>query len=429
MTTAQDLSNEIKKDRSREFITMVKPCGPICNLDCTYCYYLEKKSLFKKGEHFRMQKDVLHSYVKNVIESSDFELVQFVWHGGEPTLMGIKFFKEVLEIQKRIAEEQDVEKKIVNIIQTNGVLLDDEWCKFLYENKFWVGLSLDGPKLLHDASRRYKNGYSTHRDVIKGFKNLLEVGINPDILCTLNSTNADHPAEIYNYFKSLGANWLQFLPIVARDSNGSLKKESVKPEQYGYFLNTVFDIWVRNDVETIIVQAFVESLLAHSNKPASLCINAETCGNALVVEHDGSVYSCDHFVNSEHLLGNISNDKLIDMIQSDFQEEFGNAKKDRLSDDCLSCEFLNLCRGGCPKDRKKLGSSYVIAHEVGRNGARDGVHELCIGLKQYFVHTGPIFKRMVELAKLNLPVSTVSKELKGSESALSKEVKAKRRQK
>lgn len=380
------------------FIIMAKPSGPACNLDCRYCYYLGKTRLFPAGERFHMTTDVLETYVRSFIEASPGPVVHFVWHGGEPTLLGAGFYRNALELQTRYLPPGWT---CINNLQTNGVLLDDEWCAFLAERRFHVGISIDGPARLHDASRTDKAGRPTHELVVRALRLLQRHGIQPDVLCTLNAVTAPHAVEVYRFFLDHGVRWLQFLPVVQRTADGGVSDWSVTPDALGTFLCTVFDEWIRHDVGRIAVQTFEECLQVWMGEPASLCIMAETCGRVLAMEHDGSMFSCDHFVDLEHRLGDVSTDVLAGLIDAPQQVAFGNAKRDRLPRYCRDCPVLSACNGGCPKDR------FV--------SAPDGEHDLnylCAGYRRFYEHVAPYMARMATLARGPTHVSAIMRELK-----------------
>ena len=380
------------------FVIMAKPSGPACNLDCGYCYYLGKTRLFPAGERLQMTLDVLEAYVRSFIESSPGPLLHFVWHGGEPTLPGVDFYRRALQFQERYLPPGWT---CVNNLQTNGVLLDDEWCLFLAEHKFHVGLSLDGPARLHDVCRTDKGGHPTHERVTGALRSLRRHGIQPDVLCTLNAVNAPHAVEVYRFFLDQGVRWLQFLPVVQRNANGGVSDWSVTPEALGAFLCTVFDEWVRHDVGRIAVQTFEECLQVWMGEPASLCIMAETCGRVLAMEHDGSVYSCDHFVEPEHRLGDLSLHSLASLVDAPAQVTFGRAKRDGLPRYCQDCPVLFACNGGCPKDR------FASAP-----GGEQGLNYLCAGYRRFYEHVAPYMARMVTLGRRKTHVSAIMAELK-----------------
>jgi uncharacterized protein len=382
-------------------VAMVKPVGPICNFACGYCYYLAKSSLFGPGERFRMDRRVLESYVRELIAASPGPVVNFVWHGGEPTLAGTSFYAEALELQARyIPEGWTCE----NNLQTNGSLLDDTWCAFLAEHRFSVGLSLDGPARLHDAGRPDRRGRPTHARVMRGLHALRAHGIEPDVLCTLNARSAAAPTEVYRFFLAEDVRWLQFLPVVLRDPEGGVSPWSVSPEAMGEFLCAVFDEWVRHDVGRIGVQNFLESLLVASGRPANLCIVAETCGRVLAVEHDGGVYSCDHFVDPAHRLGNVTGDGIGVLVGGPVQRAFGEAKRDSLPAYCRACPVRAYCNGGCPKDR------FATTPD-----GEAGLNYLCAGYRRFFCHARPKLEAMAAHSRLGRSPAAIMAELEAAE--------------
>ena len=382
-------------------VVMAKPVGPVCNFDCGYCYYLGKTSLFPPGERYRMDHGVLEAYVRAFIAASPGPVVSFVWHGGEPTLVGTSFYAEALALQERYLPEGWT---CENNLQTNGSLLDDAWCAFLAEHRFSVGISIDGPARLHDWGRPDRRGRPTHDRVMRGLRNLRAHGIEPDVLCTLNAQNALHPTEVYRFFLAEDVRWLQFLPVVSRDPQGSVSSWSVSPEAMGEFLGAIFDEWVRHDVGRIGVQNFLESLLVATGKPANLCIVAETCGRVLAVEHDGGVYSCDHFVDPAHRLGDVASDGIGPLVEGATQRAFGDAKRDSLPAYCRACPVLAFCNGGCPKDR-------FAATPDGE----PGLNYLCAGYRRYFGHIEPYLARMAALARVGRSPATIMAELELAE--------------
>ncbi|MHB8319839.1 MAG: anaerobic sulfatase maturase [Acidimicrobiales bacterium] len=383
------------------FVVMAKPTGALCNLDCSYCYYLPKAQLFPAGERFRMRPEVLEAYINAVIAASDGLVVQFAWHGGEPTLAGLDFFRNVVELQERHLPPRS---RCVNHLQTNGTLLDDRWCSFLAEHRFAVGISIDGPAEVHDALRRDRRGRPTHARVMRGFRRLREAGVEPDVLCTLNATTAAYPLEVYRFFLDEEVRWLQFLPVVEALPSGRASHRSVDPEAMGAFLCRVFDEWVRYDVGRIGVQNFVEPLLVVSGKPANLCVMAETCGRVPALEHDGTLFSCDHFVDPAHRLGDITTDELRALLDGDEQVAFGAAKRDGLPACCKTCEVRFLCNGGCPKDR------FVAA----RSG-EGTLNYLCAGYRRFYSHALPFLVRMADLVREGSSSAAIMAELEANE--------------
>jgi uncharacterized protein len=386
---------------TQPFLVMAKPVGPICNLDCGYCYYLGKKTLFPRGERFRMRPEVLETYVAQYIAASPGPLVHFVWHGGEPTLAGIDFYRRVVELQARHLPEG---WRCLNSLQTNGTLLDDAWGAFLAEHGFLVGLSLDGPPPLHDAGRVDRRGRPTSDRALRGLRTLRAHGIDPEVLCTLHAGNAGHPLEVYRFFLDLGISWIQFIPVVRRDADGHPDRWSVSPEEMGDFLCSVFDEWIRYDLGRIGVQNFLEPFLVAKGQPANLCVMSETCGRALALEHDGSVYACDHFVDAHHRLGSIGTEDLRALVDAPAQRAFGAAKRHDLPDACLACDVRRFCHGGCPKDRLASGA-----------GGEPGLNFLCAGYQRFYRHVSPYLARMAALVLQGHPVTQIAHELETAE--------------
>ncbi len=386
---------------SEPFVVMAKPVGPVCNLDCRYCYYLGKTTLFSSNERFRMSPEVLEAYVASFIAASPGPVVHFVWHGGEPTLAGVGFYRRALELQRRHLPDG---WRVVNNLQTNGTLLDEAWCTFLAENHFAVGISIDGPAHLHDAYRGDRRGRPTHDRVMRGLRLLRAHGIDPDVLCTLNAATAAHPSEVYRFFVDEAVRWLQFLPVVERAAGGGVSERSVAPEAMGEFLCSVFDEWVRYDVEKIGVQNFLECLLVVTGQSVNLCVMSETCGQVLALEHDGSVYSCDHFVDTAHRLGDVTSDGLGALVAASEQVAFGDAKRDGLPVCCVECPVGFLCNGGCPKDRFARSP----------NGEA-GLNYLCPGYRRFYGHVLPYLERMGLLAGAGRPIAAITEELEEAE--------------
>ncbi len=365
---------------TRDFQVMVKPIAAVCNLDCTYCYYLEKKDLYPKAKLFRMADDLLESYISQHIAASPSETISFSWHGGEATLLGLDYFQRIVELQKKYLPAG---RSIRNGMQTNGTMLDDEWCRFLATERFAIGLSIDGPRELHDVYRYAKNGKATHSQVIKAYHMLRQHGVQTDVLCVVHNLNVLQPAAVYRFFKDLGVEYLQFLPLIMRDGKGSVTPETVPAEAYGKFLSTIFHEWIRNDIGRIVVQNFDEAARPFFGQEHTLCIWRETCGDVVVVEHNGDFYSCDHFVNREHHLGNVRDTPLAELLERPALREFGSNKRDKLPAYCRKCEVLSLCNGGCPKDR------FIKTPD-----GEEGLNYLCAGLKHYFSYTAPYLLRM-----------------------------------
>lgn len=383
---------------SREFQVMVKPIAAVCNMDCRYCYYLEKKDLYPEARLFRMTDDLLESYIVQHIAACPTELIYFSWHGGEPTVLGLDYFRRIVELQRKY---QPPGRTIRNGIQTNGTLLDEEWCRFLAAQGFSVGLSMDGPRELHDRYRISKGGTATHKRVLQTYRILRQHRIPCDMLCVVHNQNVRQPTAVYRFFKELGVEYLQFLPLVMRDKEGRFTAESVPAEAYGNFLCTIFREWIRNDIGRIGIQNFDEAARPSLGMNHALCVARETCGDVVVVEHNGDLYSCDHFVDREHRLGNIREMPLVELLESPALREFGRRKRDGLPRYCRECEVRGLCNGGCPKDR-------LIRTPDGENG----LNYLCAGLKQFFTYSRPYLERMGTLWRANAPLERLMSQLR-----------------
>ena len=368
-----------------EFQVFAKPGGAICNLACDYCYYLEKERLYPGVSAFRMSDRLLERYIAQHIAASSGSVIRFSWHGGEPTSLGVDYFRNIVRLQARHAPP-DVQ--IANAIVTNGTLLDAEWCQFLSMAGFAVGLSLDGPRELHDAYRSTKGRKSTHNEVMRGWCLLQEHRVPCDILCVVHDRNVRYPKEVYRFFKQIGATYVGFLPLVERkdDPPGAAAEHSVSAETYGSFLCTIFDEWVRHDIGRIMVQVFDEAARPIRGLEPSLCIFRETCGDIPVLEHNGDLYSCDHFVDDRHLLGNITETSLAELLVSPAQLQFGNDKRDSLPRYCRQCDVRAMCNGGCPKDR------FIRTPD-----GEEGLNYLCAGFKQFFRHSRSTFEQLVPL--------------------------------
>jgi uncharacterized protein len=400
----------LPKSAQRAFHLLAKPTGAICNLDCTYCFFLSKELLYP-GSRFRMAEELLEKYLSQLIEAhAGAREVIVAWQGGEPTLMGLDFFRRSVEIADRYRGKG---QKIVHTIQTNGTLVDDPWAAFFSENDFLVGLSIDGPAKLHDAYRVDKGGKGSFDRVMAGLAALRRHGVDWNALCTVHAANQDHGREIYRFLRDdCGARYMQFIPIVERATaellpianhgwgerakdrplyvqDGSLVAErSVSADGYGRFLIDVFEDWVRRDVGEVYVQMFDVALANWYGQPPGLCVHSETCGLALALEHNGDVYSCDHYVEPAYRLGNISESRLLDLVALPQQREFGLAKRDSLPQYCLDCEVRFACHGGCPKDR------FATTPD-----GQAGLHYLCPSYKAFFGHIEPVMRQMCDLLK------------------------------
>jgi uncharacterized protein len=372
------------------FHVLAKPKGAICNLACRYCFYSQKVDLYKDGSFF-MTEEVLDSYIRQVIQGHSSTEVTIAWQGGEPTLMGLDFFKRSIEIERKYVRPGQT---IVNTIQTNGSLLDDEWCAFLHDNNFLVGISIDGPRELHDQLRVDMSGRPTFDQVMRGLRLLQKHRVEHNALVTINAVNANHPLRVYRFLRDeAGFRYIQFIPIVERERCEDMKtaskvtKETVNPGKYGRFMMGTFDEWVKRDVGEIFVQTFDVALANWYGEPPTICTNAVTCGTALALEHNGDLYSCDHFVDREHLLGNILDTPMVALIGSQQQQKFG-ASKALLPRYCRVCDVRFACHGGCPKDRFSR-----TPH------GEQGLNYLCSGYKSFFHHIDRPMRMMSDLLR------------------------------
>jgi uncharacterized protein len=381
--------------------------GPLCNLDCTYCYYLEKESLYPRSRDFRMTPEVLERYIQQYIGSQDMPEVSFGWQGGEPTLLGLEFFRTVVALQAKHSQG----KKVSNTIQTNGTLLDDEWCAFFAREEFLVGLSVDGPQDLHDTYRVDKGGNPTFEKVMRGLELLKKHDAQFNTLTVVNRANVEHPLRVYRFLDEAGSRFFQFIPLVEREpgpdsvshglglaippgpsssqgSDAEVTPWSVPPEAYGRFLISIFDQWIRRDVGRIFVQLFDHALGKWVGMRKGLCVFNETCGEALALEHNGDLYSCDHYVYPEYRLGNILVTSLTELAESPTQNAFGEAKRDTLPRYCLECPVLFACNGECPKHR------FTKTPE-----GEGGLNYLCRAYRRFFTHVAPHMETMAALLK------------------------------
>jgi len=362
---------------SRIFQVFVKPGGSICNLDCRYCYYLDKEHLYPETESFRMPDIILEEYIVQHIEASTEPMIRFSWHGGEPTALGLDYFRKIVALQRR---HQPGNQLIVNGIQTNGTLLDEEWCRFLAAEGFAVGLSLDGPQELHDRYRLTKGGKPTFKQAMSGYELLWKHRVHTDILCVVNSDNVRCPLRVYRFFKQIKAPYVSFLPLVEPQpgNKDSVSDRTVPAEAFGVFLCSIFDEWINRDIGRIKIQIFEEAARTAFGQDHSLCIFREICGDIPVIEHNGDFFSCDHFVNPGYCLGNIIETPLVELLESPKQKAFGQAKLDTLPGCCQACEVRAMCNGGCPKDR------FLRTPD-----GEAGLNYLCAGYKRFFTHCLP----------------------------------------
>lgn len=381
------------------FNVTLKPRGAICNLDCQYCYYLNKEALYP-GSSFRMSDETLEIFTRQYIEAQKVPEVTFSWQGGEPTLMGLDFYRKAVAYQKKYRRPG---MQVNNTFQTNGTLLDQDWCLFFQDNNFLVGLSLDGPKSLHDAYRINKGGDPTFEGVMAGLALLKKHAIDFNILTTVHNLNASYPLQVYRFLRDeVQAQFLQFIPIVDRNQlanklhKSKVNAHSISALQYGDFLITIFDEWIQHDVGQTFVQIFDVALAVSMGMRAGLCIFEPTCGQALAMEHNGDLYACDHFVEPDFKLGNIHQTTLMDLISSPAQTAFGQNKLDKLPTDCRECNVRFICNGGCPKDR-------ILTTK----GNEEGLNYLCAGYKAFFNHIQHPMQIMAYLLRSGRPATDI----------------------
>ncbi len=413
-------ASEAPASRPSGFHVLTKPIGPICNLDCTYCFYLEKEKLYPHEHKWAMNAELLEEYIRQYIAAQDAGEVHFAWQGGEPTLLGVEFFQRAADLQRKHAHG----KQVHNALQTNGTLLDDQWCEFFAREKFLVGLSIDGPEQLHDVYRVDKNGAGTFASVMNGLKFLKKHAVDFNTLTVVNRENGDWPLDVYRFLKEIGSRFMQFIPLVERAAAGVVNVKvrgielasppvagisgdapgmdspvtpwSVESKQYGRFLCAIFDAWVRRDVGRTFVQIFDVALSSWMGLGSPLCVFAEKCGVAVAMEHNGDLYSCDHYVYPQYKLGNVMNTTLADMLASPRQIKFGNDKSETLPAYCRNCEVRFACNGECPKHR------FVQTPD-----GEPGLNYLCAGYKQFFNHIDPYMKTMAELLRAGRPADEI----------------------
>lgn len=416
--TSKDTQNMVPIPQGLHVVA--KPIGPACNLYCDYCFYLEKQALFGDGENYRMNDAVLSAYITQYITSQPTPVVEFVWQGGEPTLLGIEFFQRAIELQKPYLKQ----KTIINSLQTNGTLLTDAWCYFLKKHHFLVGISIDGPKDIHDRYRRDRTGSGSFEKAIAGLKLLQKHGIEYNVMACVARDTARYPLEVYHFLKQQGVKFIQFFPVIERvpddcsrqyglrlsgpasldtkEQNTEITEWTVFPENYSDFLIAVYEEWVRNDVGEVFVMNFEWALNAWLGNPSPVCIHANQCGRSLVMEHNGDVYACDHCVYPQYKLGNILSDDLSDMADKSLQSGFGISKETALPRWCRECDVLAACRGGCPKHR----FAQTLYGEP-------GLHYLCEGYRKFFLHIRRYLRVMTQLLEHGYPASMVMDAIKG----------------
>ena len=403
------MNDNIANPFAKPLYVMLKPAGAHCNLACKYCYYLEKNKLYPTAQRHLMSDEMLEQFTREYIEVQTMNQVLFTWHGGEPLLRSIDFYRKALSLQQKYAGG----RRIDNVIQTNGTLLTDEWCEFFAQNHWLVGISIDGPQPDHDHYRLTAAGKPSWKKVMQGIKLLKKHGVEWNAMAVVNAYNANHPLEFYRFFKENGCQFLQFTPIVerlTRHEDGrtlasladkdeiSLSEASVVPEQWGYFLCAIFDEWVRKDVGKIFVEIFDCTLANWMGISPGICAYSKECGHAGVMEHNGDVYSCDHFVFPEYKLGNIRDHSLIDMLYGEQQQEFSRLKHSSLPRQCKECDMEFACHGECPKNRfmkDKYGDS--------------GLNYLCPGYYHYYQHVAPYMDYMKQELMSQRPPSNIMK--------------------
>ena len=403
------MNDNIANPFAKPLYVMLKPAGAHCNLACKYCYYLEKNKLYPTAQRHLMSDEILEQFTREYIEAQTMSQVLFTWHGGEPLLRSIDFYRKALSLQQKYAGG----RRIDNVIQTNGTLLTDEWCEFFAQNHWLVGISIDGPQPDHDHYRLTAAGKPSWKKVMQGIKLLKKHGVEWNAMAVVNADNANHPLEFYRFFKENGCQFLQFTPIVERQTRHedgrtlasladkdeiSLSEASVAPEQWGYFLCAIFDEWVRKDVGKIFVEIFDCTLANWMGISPGICAYSKECGHAGVMEHNGDVYSCDHFVFPEYKLGNIRDYSLIDMLYGEQQQEFSRLKHSSLPRQCKECDMEFACHGECPKNRfmkDKYGDS--------------GLNYLCPGYYHYYQHVAPYMDYMKQELMAQRPPSNIMK--------------------
>jgi uncharacterized protein len=385
------------------FHVLAKPTGAICNLGCSYCFFLDKEAMYE-GSRFHMSDEDLERYISQLIDGHSSSVVTVAWQGGEPTLMGIDFYRRAIEIQDRYRKPGTT---FENTIQTNGTLLTDEWCDFLKENDFLVGISIDGPEPLHDVHRVTKKGMGTFAKVMRGVRLLQKHEVEYNVLTTVNSVNGDFPLDVYRFLRDeVGTAWMQFIPVVERvDEFGdpafldgaAVSERSVGSQQFGRFLSVIFDEWVRNDVGEVFVQTFEAAARNWMGLGSSgMCVFNETCGLGVALEHNGDLYSCDHFVEPDYLLGNIADVDMGDLVGSVRQHTFGMDKRDSLPEFCMDCDVRFACQGECPKNRF-----------IDTPGGEAGLNYLCAGFKDFFHHIDEPMKDIVDALESGAMAATV----------------------
>jgi len=379
-----------------DFQVFVKPVGAACNLACSYCYYLKNGKFYPEEKNYRMPEDLLEEYIIQHISASSGPVIFFSWHGGEPTMAGLSYFRRIVELQRKHRPENC---RIVNGLQTNGTLLDEDWCRFLADENFVVGISLDGPEDLHSLYRCSNDGTSSFDRVLRGYQLLKFYGITTEILCVVNAENVGHPLRVYRFFKQLQAEFITFLPLVEQLTSGNdlVTARTVPAKAFGEFMIAIFDEWKVFDIGKIKIQIFEEALRTAFDLEHTLCIFKKTCGNVPVVEHNGDFYSCDHYVDRNHFVGNIRKNSLLELLESPVQKVFGQAKLTTLPNYCLKCEVRSMCNGACPKDR------FITTPD-----GEPGLNYLCEGYLLFFNHCKPFVDEVSEIWRNNEPLNNNS---------------------
>jgi uncharacterized protein len=399
------METETANRTAADFQVFVKPVGSLCNLHCHYCYYLEKASLYPADRTPGMPDDLIEAVIAAQIAATPGPEVNFFWHGGEPTLAGLDTFRRIVALQRSLCPPGT---RITNGIQTNGMLLDEGWCRFLAAERFSVGISIDGPQLLHDAYRLSRDGRTSHRQVLQAYRLLRRHGVPVDILCVVHDRNVRQPLAVYRHFKEIQAQYISFIPLVEPQPGapGEVSPRTVPAEAFGAFLCTIFDEWVRHDVGRIVLQIFEEAARPLYGQDHSLCIFRPTCGDVPVVEHNGDFYCCDHFVTPAHRLGNIRESPLKALLENPLQRAFGEGKRTKLPRYCRQCEELAMCNGGCPKDR------------ISRTpDGEPGLNHLCAGYRRFFRHSRPWLSEMAALRLAGQPPETLMQRLREADLA------------
>lgn len=395
---------------AKPLYVMLKPVSSICNLACEYCYYLEKNNLYKRQDthqRFTMSEELLEKFIEEYINAQTQSQVLFTWHGGEPFMRPLAFYKKAIALQKKYAKGRQID----NVIQTNGTLITPEWCTFLRENNWLVGVSIDGPQEFHDEFRRTRQGKPTFHKVVQGIRMMQEYGVEWNAMAVVNEFNADYPLDFYRFFKEMGCKYIQFTPVVERivkhedgrhlgcladAGQGELADFSVSPEQWGKFACAVFDEWIKEDVGEIFVQLFDATLANWVGAEPGVCCLARDCGHASVMEYNGDVYSCDHFVFPEYKLGNIYRNTLVEMLYGEQQQQFGKIKQQSLPTQCKECNYLFACHGECPRNRFTKTAT-----------GEPGLNYLCQGYYAFFDHVAPYMDFMKQELQAQRPPSNV----------------------